>query len=301
MDFKESFIERQSKITDINKLKGYSLKNPRKSFRVNTLKISVNEIKERLNHLKLKEIPWCKEGFYLEKDTIGIGNLKEYQLGYIYIQEAMSMLPVEVLKPKLNDFILDMAASPGSKTTQIASKLKNTGLIVANDVSYLRLKPLVMNLERCGITNTIISLQEGRFFKNNNFDKILLDVPCSGSGTLRKNPKIMSQWSINFVRRMSGIQKQLIKCAFDNLKENGEMVYSTCSLEPEENENVISYLLKERDNVKIMNLDLKIKKSKPVLKFENDIYNKDIKKCLRIYPQDNNSDGFFVCKIKKSL
>ena len=212
------------------------------------------------------------------------------------------MVPVEVMSPKKDDIIFDMAAAPGSKTTQIASKVKNSGLIVANDNNYNRLKALSMNTQRCGITNTVISLMEGRFFSNFEFDKILVDAPCSGTGTFRKSPNTIKEWYPNIAKRVSGIQRQLIKTAFNNLKVGGTLVYSTCTLEPEENEKVISYLLDEFENAKVEKFDVSGLKSSPaVLDFEGKSFNSEVSKCLRIWPQDNDTDGFFVAKIKKGF
>src|SRR3989344_4590656 len=130
MEFKKSFIEKYEKLTDIEKFKEYSIKPLRKSFRVNTLKIDVKEIKKRFPNIY--QVPWCKEGFWIEK-FYGLGNTLEHFLGYIYIQEAASMLPPIILKPKPHEIVLDMAASPGSKTTQIAQYMENKGILIAND------------------------------------------------------------------------------------------------------------------------------------------------------------------------
>src|SRR3989338_5396049 len=137
IEFKEKFIERYSKLTDFEEFKKYSLSFLRRSIRVNTIKISVDELKKRLEKdWALEQITWCKEGFYIEhikKERRDIGNLIEHSLGYFYIQEAASMMPPIVLEPKENEIVLDMAASPGSKTTQIASYMKNKGILIAND------------------------------------------------------------------------------------------------------------------------------------------------------------------------
>ena len=298
-EFKENFIERYSKLTNFEKFKEYSLKQQDKSIRVNTLKITNSKLKSKLKDFKLKQIPWCKEGFFISGERTDLGNLPEHGLGYFYIQEASSMIPPLVLNPK-NDFVLDMAAAPGSKTTQMAEIMKNKGLIVANDLDYKRIVSLNSNLQRCGVTNTVTTIMEGRFFKNFQFDKILLDAPCSGTGTIRKSPNTILEWNPNMVNRIAGIQKQLIRTAFENLKEEGILVYSTCTLEPQENEGVISYLLEEYDNIKVEKINLKnIKSSKPILEFEGNKYNKEVKNCLRIWPQDNDTDGFFITKIKK--
>jgi len=298
MEWKEKFLERYKELTNIDEFLKYSLRPLRKSIRVNTLKTSVKEIKKRIPGLK--QIPWCEEGFWIEGEAIG--NLPEHFLGYIYLQESASMIPPEVLSPKEQDMILDLCASPGSKTTQTAAKMRNNGLIIANDNQISRLKPLQINLQRCGVTNTVITLMEGRWFKNytKKFDKIMVDAPCSGIGTIRKSIKTIEWWNPNFVKQMAGIQKQLLETGFNLLKEDGVLVYSTCTLEPEENEGVIHNLLSTHEDAKLEKISLEIKKSEPVLEFEGQTYNHEIKKCLRIWPQDNDTEGFFVAKIRKS-
>ena len=131
-------------------------------------------------------------------------------------------------------------------------------------------------------------------------DRILVDAPCSGTGTIRKSLKTLRIWNPNMVKRLSITQKQLIETAFNTLKQNGILVYSTCSLEPEENEAVIDFLLNKYKNAKLEEIKLSnIKRSTPILEFNNNKYNNEIKKCLRIWPQDNDTEGFFVAKIKK--
>ena len=307
IEFKERFIERYEKLTNFKEFKKYSLSFLRRSIRVNTIKISINDLKKRLEkNWALEQIPWCNEGFYIEhikKERRDIGNLIEHPLGYFYTQEAASMIPPIVLEPKENDIVLDMAASPGSKTTQLASIMKNKGLLIANDYTTKRIKPLSLNIQRCGITNCIITLMQGQWFKKSNieFDKILVDAPCSGTGTIRKSLKTLRIWNPNMVKRLSITQKQLIETAFNILKQNGTLVYSTCSLEPEENEAVVDFLLNKYENAELEEIRLSnIKRSEPILEFENNKYNGEIKKCLRIWPQDNDTEGFFVAKIIKN-
>lgn len=134
LEFKQEFVKRYSALTDFKEFKKYSLSFLRRSIRVNTLKTTIPEIKKRLKKWELKQIPWCKEGFWVErKDRRDVGNLLEHHLGYIFVQEAASMIPPLVLKPKPGEIVLDMCASPGSKTTQIAQYMKNQGLLIAND------------------------------------------------------------------------------------------------------------------------------------------------------------------------
>ncbi|MFH1455509.1 MAG: RsmB/NOP family class I SAM-dependent RNA methyltransferase [archaeon] len=292
--WKPKFIERYKCLTDIDKFLEYSIKPLPKTLRVNTLKTTINEMKKKL---ELKQIPWCKEGFTTE--GYGLGNTKEHFMGYFYLQSAASMIPPVVLNPEPGDLVLDMCASPGSKTSQMAAMMKNQGLIVANDVVINRLKPLTLNLQRCGVTNSVITLMEGRWFKNYNFDKILVDAPCSGIGTIRKSPKTIQTWNPNVGKTMAGVQKQLLKTAFTSLNENGTLVYSTCTTEPDENEAIVDHILTNVDNIKLQKISIDIKHSKPIEEFENKSYSSEVKKTLRIWPQDNDTEGFFVAKFKK--
>ncbi|MBI4142047.1 RsmB/NOP family class I SAM-dependent RNA methyltransferase, partial [Candidatus Woesearchaeota archaeon] len=252
IEFKEKFIHRYSQLTDWNEFKKYSCSFLRKSIRVNTLKISIAELKKRLEKdWILEQIPWCPEGFWIshKKDRLDVGNTIEHVLGYYYVQEAASMIPPIVLNPKQNEIVLDMCAAPGSKTSQIAQYMNNEGVLVANDVKGLRLAPLGINIQRMGITNCIITLMKGEGFKELLFDKILLDAPCSGTGTIRKSLKTINIWNPDMVKRISTQQKRLITTAWKVLKSGERLVYSTCSLEPEENEAMIDFLLKNNNDV----------------------------------------------------
>ena len=303
--FKDRFVERYSRLTDWEKFKTCSLSFLRRSIRANTLKMPVSELKKRLEkNWQLEQVPWCKEGFWIEhrqKERRDIGNLIEHTLGYFYTQEAASMIPPIVLGPKPGEIILDIAASPGSKTTQIAQYMQNKGILIANDYTIERMKPLSINLQRCGVTNTIITLMEGQWFKKSGieFDKVLVDAPCSGTGTIRKSLKTIGIWNPDMIRRLSITQKQLIETGFNLLKENGTLVYSTCSLEPEENEEVVDFLLKKYENAGLEEIKLNLKRSPAILEFENKKYSDEIRKCLRIWPQDNDTEGFFVAKLRK--
>jgi NOL1/NOP2/sun family putative RNA methylase len=304
IEFKPKFIERYSQLTDWNTFKDISLSFLRRSIRVNTLKISIEECKKRMEkNWTLTQIPWCKEGFWVKhkEGRRDIGNTVEHQLGYYYVQEAASMIPPVVLEPKPGEIVLDMCAAPGSKSSQIAQYMENKGILIANDYQYIRLQPLGINLQRIGITNSIITLMEGRFFKNSEikFDRILVDAPCSGTGTIRKSLKTLRIWNPNAIKRLGGQQRQLIDTAFSVLKKGGTLVYSTCSLEPEENEAVIDFLLNKYENARLEEIKMDIKRSEPILEFEGKKYNDEIKKCLRIWPQDNDTEGFFVAKLRK--
>ena len=301
IEFKEGFIKRYSKLTDFEEFKKYSLSFLRRSIRVNTLKISIPELKKRMPDWKLEQIPWCKEGFWVEhhEGRRDIGNTLEHALGYYYVQEAASMIPPIVLDPKPGEHVLDMCAAPGSKATQIAQYMKNKGVLVANDYKGIRLSPLGINMQRCGVSNAIVTLMPGQYIKDIEFDKILLDAPCSGTGTIRKSLKTLRIWNPNMVKKICYEQRNLIQSAFKLLKKGGTLVYSTCSLEPDENEGVIDFLLSKFDNAKVEKFDLKIKRGNVIVEFEGQQYNEKVKNTLRLWPQDNDTEGFFVAKIKK--
>ncbi len=310
---KPAFVERYYQLTDYGLFMECSMRFLRKSIRVNTLKTTVAEMKKRLEkEWTLTPVPWCTEGFWIEhrgkmgaegeiKKRRDVGNLPEHALGYVYVQEAASMIPPVVLAPKPGELVLDLCAAPGSKTTQIAQYMKNRGSIVANDRDVQRLSSLGINVQRCGLTNVVITKMQGQRFRRTplEFDRILVDAPCSGTGTIRKSYRALQDWSPGLVRRMAAIQKQLIATAFEKLKKGGTMVYSTCTLEPEENEAVISFLLEKYADAKLEPIELNIRRSEPIREFNGTKYNPEVKKCLRIWPQDNDSEGFFVARILK--
>ncbi|MFH1590025.1 MAG: RsmB/NOP family class I SAM-dependent RNA methyltransferase [archaeon] len=305
IEIKDSFVERYKELLgkDYDKFMKYSFSYIRKTIRVNTLKTTVAKIKKSMSKdWKLTAVPWCKEGFWIEYKVgkrFDIGNTPEHQLGHIYVQDAASMIPAIVLDPKPGERVLDMCAAPGSKTTQIAQYMNNKGVLVANDSNGKRLSALGINMQRCGVSNTIITHQQGSYYRKLEFDKILVDAPCSATGTIRRSMKSLAMWSPGLVRKMCSIQKPLIEAGFMGLKKGGTMVYSTCTQEPSENEGMVSWLLSRHPDVKLEEIKLDIKKNKPIMEFEGEKFNPEVKKCLRIYPFDNDTEGFFIAKIKK--
>ncbi|BBL45641.1 tRNA (cytosine(49)-C(5))-methyltransferase [Nanobdella aerobiophila] len=278
------------------------------NLRQNPFKINISA-KEVLSRLKdygweIKRIPFYKYGFWIDGYRRDIGNTVEFQLGYYYPQEAASMIPPIALDPKKDDVILDLAAAPGSKTTQIAMHMENEGLIIANDVDINRIRALGENLQKQGIINTIVTMMDGLKIDRLNikFDKILLDAPCSGTGAIRKSYKTLKIWSNDAINRLSYLQKKLIIKAFDNLKEGGTLVYSTCSVEPLENEFIVDYLLSKRENAKIEKINIpNLNKSEIIEEYgKYKIENlEDIRNTVRIWPWDNDTEGFYIAKIKK--
>ncbi|MBD3313322.1 NOL1/NOP2/sun family putative RNA methylase [Candidatus Woesearchaeota archaeon] len=306
LEFKEKFRERYSKLTDWPAYERISRMYLRKCIRVNTIKMPVAKLKKRLEEKwNLDPVPWCREGFWIKhigEKRIDIGNLKEHLLGYIYVQSSASMIPPVVLDPKPGDIVLDMCAAPGSKTTQIAQYMDNQGVVVANDISADRLASLGINVQRCGLTNVMITKSYGFHMKDavkGGFDRVLVDAPCSGTGSIRKSLKTVQMWNPNMIKRLSSVQKRLIERGFDLLKKGGTMVYSTCSQEPEENEEVVNHLLEKHEDAKLDDIKLNIKHGPAVTGFEGRKYNPEVRKCLRIWPQDNNTEGFFISRVKK--
>lgn len=310
---KEKFIERMQNLLGKEEAKAFfeiSYTPTPNSIRVNTLKISIEELKKRLEDYGWKIKQPFKE--FPEVITIDsklsageLGKTREHLLGYYYVQEISSMLPMLVLRPRSGETILDLCASPGSKTTQAAAMMENSGTIIANEVSMGRVGILTSNLERCGVTNVIVTRKEGvalcnKILKNSKvrFDKILVDAPCSGEGTLRKSPKTFSMWNENMIKKIAATQRRLAEAAIRLLKINGEMIYSTCTLAPEENEEIVNYLL-EKFDIEIESINLPLKYRKGICSWEGKDYSKEVEKCLRLYPQDNDTDGFFVARIKK--
>ena len=301
--FKPAFIERYSQLTNWEEFKRYSYCFLRRSIRVNTLLGTVKDVKKNIEAKgwKLESIPWCKEGFWIvNPDRRDVGNLLEHHLGKIYVQEAASMIPPLILQPQPGDIMLDMCAAPGSKTTQMGAMMRNQGIIVANDYKGNRLQSLGINLQRSGLTNVLITKMHGKRFYQFQFDKILLDAPCSGTGTIRKSMKTIRIWNEDMIGKIARQQRELIENAFNNLKEGGELVYSTCSQEPEENEAVVDFLLQKFPNAEIVPTALPgLKTSPPILEFAGKHYHPSIQHTLRIWPQDNDTEGFFVAKIRK--
>jgi NOL1/NOP2/sun family putative RNA methylase len=281
------------------------------SIRCNTLKMSPDELLKRLKGYGW-EVKQPMSGYPEVMVVSGLkpgelGNTKEHLLGYYYVQEISSMLPMMALKPESGDFVLDLCASPGSKTTQAAAMMENSGFILANELSMGRVGILNSNLERCGVMNTIVSRKEGvalceRMMTKSKvrFDKILVDAPCSGEGTLRKSPRTFTAWNPNMILKIAKTQRKLAESAFKLLKVGGTMIYSTCTLSPEENEMVVDHLIKTYgDAVKIESIELPLKFRSGVCSWEDKELDGEVSKCLRLYPQDNDTDGFFVAKILK--
>ena len=274
----------------------------RRSIRVNTLKISVADFLALVSpyHWQLTPVPWCEEGFWIEREdeaSLPLGSTAEHLSGLFYIQEASSMLPVAALFADGNqpERVMDVAAAPGSKTTQIAARMNNRGAILANEFSASRVKVLHANISRCGIHNVALTHFDGRVFGAalpEAFDAILLDAPCSGEGVVRKDPDALKNWSVESNLEIAATQRELIDSAFHALRPGGTLVYSTCTLNRDENEDVCLWL-KQRyvDAVEFLPLDTL---------FDSASHAATPEGFLHVFPQIYDCEGFFVARLRKT-
>ena len=264
------------------------------TLRVNTLKYNIQYLlkyfKER--NIKFERVLWYKDALVIKNaNEKEIQKLDIYQKGYIYIQSLSSMIPPLVLDPKPGESILDMTAAPGSKTTQMTCLMENKGYILANELDKIRYEKLKYNVANQGAN--IVEVINGRGEKigenyKEKFDKVLLDTPCSGEGRFSaNNVQSYRGWSLKTVNELTKIQKKLFKSAYNALKTKGTMVYSTCTLNKEENENIVQWAL-ENFELKLIDTKIEIKDSIPVIQ----------EKALKILPS-KDMEGFFVAKFKK--
>ena len=265
------------------------------TLRVNTIKTNSSEIEKVLeeNNIKYKKISWYSEGYIIENVRENeIKNLDIYKNGEIYLQGLSSMLPPIILEPKENTDILDMTAAPGGKTTEIATLVGNKARITAIEMNKIRAQKLKYNVEKQGATCVYIMEQDARklndFF---SFDNVLLDAPCSGSGTININDTNLEKtFTEQLIKKSKKSQNELLKKSIKVLKKGSEMVYSTCSVLQEENENIIENILKE-NKVEIVDIDFKGIEDIPKLPTR-------IKGTLCVAPT-KEYEGFFVAKLKK--
>ncbi|MCU6305616.1 16S rRNA (cytosine(1407)-C(5))-methyltransferase RsmF [Enterobacter quasiroggenkampii] len=274
----------------------------RRSIRVNTLKISVEDFLALVAPYswQLTPVPWCAEGFWIERDdedAVPLGSTAEHLSGLFYIQEASSMLPVAALFADGNspERVMDVAAAPGSKTTQIAARMGNRGAILANEFSASRVKVLHANISRCGIHNVALTHFDGRVFGAalpEAFDAILLDAPCSGEGVVRKDPDALKNWSVESNLEIAATQRELIDSAFHALRPGGTLVYSTCTLNRDENEDVCLWLKAQYpDAVEFLPLDDLFASAQEAVTPEG---------FLHVFPQIYDCEGFFVARLRKT-
>lgn len=300
-DFLDLMREALTDDAELQRFIAISQQPLRRTIRVNTLKISVADFLAQTAGYgwRLTPVPWCAEGFWIERDdeSLPLGSVAEHLSGLFYIQEASSMLPVSALFDAAPDArrVMDMAAAPGSKTTQIAARMDNQGAILANEFSSSRVKVLHANISRCGVCNVALTHFDARVFGPalpECFDAVLLDAPCSGEGVIRKDPDALKNWTLNSTEAIAATQRDLIDSAFHALKPGGVMVYSTCTLNRIENQQIIAWLLAQYPQaVEIVPLDDLFADAAQALTPEG---------FLHVFPQLFDSEGFFVARLRKT-
>lgn len=313
-------FERYAAWTDLDILKDISARPLRKSLRVNTLKMSVADFEASASERgwTLSPVPWCREGFFIEREdrTRALGRDLLHQVGCFYMQEAASMLPPALLNAQPGEAVLDMSAAPGSKTTQAAAALRGSGVpsaslgvtsgvIVANDVQENRLWTLKSNIHRLGATNVVITKKVGQWFAKHlteRFDRVLCDAPCTAQGTVRKDSDALRYCGIENIEKMARLQFQLLEAAIHAAKTGGRIVYSTCTLTPEENEGVVLKILEHfggRVTVERPDGEWTAKPIADSIAVQKSIDPDAAHPMLRLWPQTMDTEGFFAVILKK--
>lgn len=284
-------------------------------LRVNTLKAEKTQVLEELRRANIKfqkanfsELTYIVDNQYRKQLT----QLPAYIDGKIYLQSLASQVPVLVLDPKPGDSILDLTAAPGSKTSQIAALQKRQGILYANEQNKPRFFKLMHNMQHLGVLESEKSyddyikliLDNGivmPYKQEIKFDKILLDTPCSAeSRFLESDPKTYRYWHIKKVKTLVSTQKRLLKSAFTALKVGGTLVYSTCTINPYENEIQIDNFLKKHPNAKLLPINIPGLKRGPILgSFQDKPISPELQKTLRVFP-DKQIESFYVAKIQKT-
>jgi NOL1/NOP2/sun family putative RNA methylase len=273
---------------ELNKLENSLNQEEVKGVRVNISKTNKDFILSKFPGLK--NHPFIDYAFIYNKEQLSLGKHPYHLQGLYYIQEPSAMMVTYLLDIKPGDKVIDLSAAPGGKSSHAASILNNTGLLISNDISYKRALELSKNIERSGVRNVVVTSNEIKDFLPNfsgYFDKVILDAPCSGEGMFRKNESVEADWSNEKVDRLCSLQKELILQAYQLLKKDGIMVYSTCTFEKRENEDVIKYLL-DNTNAELVTI------------FDNEVFSRgiDLPSAIRLYPFKFNGEGHFICLIK---
>jgi tRNA (cytosine40_48-C5)-methyltransferase len=271
---------------------------PTQYIRVNTLKISKAELVSRLLSkgfdLKSTVMP---EVIAVKKAPLPTGATSEYLLGHYYIQDLSSCMAVEALDIAPGQFVLDVAAAPGGKTTFMAQKMNNSGAIIALEPNGRRARSMSFNLARCGVYNTCIFKSDGLYAGKfeMKFDRVLLDAPCSCEGVIAKDPTRKSSHTPEDVDYCSKIQESLIEAAASYVKPDGIMVYSTCSFAPEENEMVVDRLLRKFGNITVEPVAYG---SSGLTRFGDLKFDGQLKYAHRLYPHLDDTTGFFIARLR---
>jgi len=270
--------------------------HPRQAIRINTSNTKGKDVVAKLSArgIQLEKIDFLENGYWICKSAFSVGATCEYLLGEYSIQEAAAQIPAALFANVRKKTVLDACAAPGGKTVQLADTMQNTGAIIALDVDRARLTALSNHLERCHIANTIVYQMDARQVSELNlrFDRILLDMPCSGNFVTDK--EWFGRRTIEDVERNANLQREILTEAAKVLRDNGEIVYSTCSLEPEEDELNIDWAIK---NLELETVQIDCYGEKGLTSVFGQKLEDPIENCRRIWP--GQTQGFFICKLGK--
>lgn len=270
----------------------------RQAIRINSINAEEEETVKRLAHrgVALEKLPFLKNGYWISKSKFSLGATAEYLLGLYSIQETVAQIPATLFTNLKGKTVLDACAAPGGKTIQLADLMQNTGAIVALDIDKRRLTALSNHLERCRVKNTVVYCMDARQISRLNvtFDKILLDVPCSGNFATDK--QWLNRRTIQDVEKNAKVQREILTEATKALRNDGEIIYSTCSLEPEEDELNIDWATR---NLGLKTEEINCHGSKALTNIFGTKLDSSIENCRRIWP--GQTQGFFVCKLKRQL
>ncbi|MBE6022258.1 MAG: NOL1/NOP2/sun family putative RNA methylase [Cellulosilyticum sp.] len=269
-------------------------------LRVNTLKLGLDEWDKINPFTSLKTVPWCKEGFYYDAHEKPAKH-PYYFAGLYYIQEPSAMSPGAYLPIEPGDRILDMCAAPGGKSTQLAARMQQEGILVSNDISASRVKALLKNLENFGNRTSIVTSENSERLASKwpgYFDKILIDAPCSGEGMFRKNETAIKSWDTHGIEHCAHLQRIILEDAVTLLKPDGMILYSTCTFSPEENEGMIDEFLKKHPDFKVVPLEPVggIQHGRPEFMDSNP----ELRGALRLWPHHLEGEGHFVCLLQRT-
>ncbi|GAG92944.1 unnamed protein product [marine sediment metagenome] len=259
-------------------------------------------MKNRLENkgFKLESIDWIHYGFKIRNSPLNLGSTHEYLQGLYYIQSVAPMLPSLILDPKPNDVVIDMCAAPGGKATHLAQIMNNQGNLILIERNIKRISALEINLRRMGISNSIVINEDAVNLSKMNLkaNKILLDAPCTGEGLIRQDPSRKRSKTIKDIKKLSQIQKKLLNSGLASLNPGGQLLYSTCSIAPEENELVLDDVLKDNSEFSIVKMPGNYG-IEGLTEFNGKTLREDIKFSQRLYPHLHNTIGFFISLIEK--
>jgi len=277
-------------------------KTIRTAIRVNSLKSSSGVVRGRLQKkgVTLEEIPWLNDGFYADFRNTSPGALLEHMLGFYYVQGVPSMTAVNVLNPEPGEIVLDIAAAPGGKTTHIAQMMQNTGMVIAVEQDRQRMNSLQSNIVRCGATNTLVLRGDARKLDDLPYepDKILLDAPCSGEGLIPLDPTRKTSKAMADIRFCATREDEMLETAVNVLTEGGTMVYSTCSIAPEENEYIVDDILQRHPEMEIVKISAEFGSPGYSEPYGVKLH-ESLTLARRFLPHLHGTEGFFICKLVK--